>query len=214
VPGMGSGAAGVLPVPQLRKPIPMNPLWRRFVPPRPRKVPTMQSTESQADAASPEFHPDVEALMAERDAAMAELAKIREEFLREHAELENARKRQARELETSRKFANERLLTSLLPVFDSLEAGIAAAHGESAQVREGLQLTLRQLEKTAADNGLAVVDPKGQPFNPDFHQAIAMAPASAEVPANTVTQVHQKGYLLNDRLLRPALVIVAKAEHD
>ena len=188
----------------------MTSLWRRFVPPRPRKVPTMQSTETQADASAPEFHPDVEALMAERDAALAELAKIREEFLREHAELENQRKRQARELEQSRKFANERLLGSLLPVFDSLEAGIAAAHGESAQVREGLQLTLRQLEKTAADNGLTVVDPIGQPFNPAFHQAIATAPASPAHQPDTVTQVHQKGYLLNDRLLRPALVIVAK----
>jgi molecular chaperone GrpE len=174
----------------------------------------MQTTEPQADADASEFHPDFEALLAERDAAQAELAKIREEFLREHAELENQRKRQAREVENSRRFANERLLTSLLPVFDSLEAGIAAAHGESAQVREGLQLTLRQLEKVAADNGMAVVAPLGQPFNPEQHQAIAMAPASAEFPPDTVAQVHQKGYLLNDRLLRPALVIVAKSEHD
>ncbi len=158
--------------------------------------------------------PEVEALIAELDAAQAELVKLREEHLREHAELENARKRQAREAETSRKFANERLLASLLPVFDSLEAGIAAAHGESVQVREGLQLTLRQLVKAAADSGMSTVDPLGEAFNPEHHQAIGVVPASAGHKPDSVTQVHQKGYLLNDRLLRPALVMVAKADHD
>jgi molecular chaperone GrpE len=172
----------------------------------------MQPTEPQ-DAPETTLD-DLSVLMAEFEAAKTEAAKLREAYLREHAELENARKRLDREVENSRKFANERLLASLLPVFDSLEAGIAAAHGESAQVREGLQLTLRQLAKAAADNGLTAIDPLGQPFNPDHHQAIAMAPASAEHAPNTVTQVHQKGYLLNDRLLRPALVIVAKSEHD
>jgi molecular chaperone GrpE len=156
---------------------------------------------------------DLCVLLAELEAAKAEGAKLREAFLREHAELENARKRLDREVENSRKFANERLLASLLPVFDSLEAGIAAAHGESASVREGLELTLRQLTKAAADSGLTVLDPLGQAFNPEHHQAIAMAPASGDVAPNTVTLVHQKGYLLNERLLRPALVIVAK-DHD
>ncbi|HEY2346318.1 MAG TPA: nucleotide exchange factor GrpE [Xanthomonadaceae bacterium] len=174
----------------------------------------MQTTESHPDADASALPPEIEALLTERDTALADLARLREEFLREHAELENTRKRQAREVEQSRKFANERLLGSLLPVFDSLEAGIAAAHGESAQVREGLELTLRQLTKVAAENGLVVVDPQGQPFNPDQHQAIAMAPAAVGQAPNTITQVHQKGYLLNERLLRPALVIVAKSEHD
>jgi molecular chaperone GrpE len=172
----------------------------------------MQPTEPQ-DAPATDLD-ELSVLMAEFEAAKAEATKLREAFLREHAELENARKRLDREVENSRKFANERLLASLLPVFDSLEAGIAAAHGESSQVREGLQLTLRQLTKAAGDNGLAVVDPVGQAFNPEHHQAIAVQPASAEHPAGSVTQVHQKGYLLNDRLLRPALVIVAKSEHD
>jgi len=157
---------------------------------------------------------EVRSLVAELDSAQAELVKLREEHLREHAELENTRKRQAREVEMSRKFANERLLASLLPVFDSLEAGIAAAHGESAQVREGLQLTLRQLTKAAADSGMTTVDPLGDAFNPEHHQAIGVVPASAEHKPDTVTQVHQKGYLLNDRLLRPALVMVAKSDHD
>ncbi len=157
---------------------------------------------------------EVQALVAELDAAQGELAKLREEHLREHAELENTRKRQARDVEMSRKFANERLLASLLPVFDSLEAGIAAAHGESAQVREGLELTLRQLAKAAADSGMTTVDPLGAVFNPEHHQAIGIVPSSAQHKPDTVTQVHQKGYLLNDRLLRPALVMVAKSDHD
>ena len=157
---------------------------------------------------------EIRSLVAELDTAQAELAKLREEHLREHAELENARKRQVREVEMSRKFANERLLASLLPVFDSLEAGIAAAHGESASVREGLQLTLRQLTKAATDSGMTTVDPLGEAFNPEHHQAIGVVPGSAEHKPDTVTQVHQKGYLLNDRLLRPALVMVAKSDHD
>jgi molecular chaperone GrpE len=157
---------------------------------------------------------EVRALVAELDAAHAEMEKLRAEHLREHAELENTRRRQAREVEISRKFANERLLASLLPVFDSLEAGIAAAHGESTQVREGLQLTLRQLAKAAADSGMATIDPLGQVFNPEHHQAIGMVPSSAEHKADTVAQVHQKGYLLNDRLLRPALVMVASSNQD
>ncbi|MBS0457794.1 MAG: nucleotide exchange factor GrpE [Proteobacteria bacterium] len=174
----------------------------------------MQASEPQSDDDETEFDPEFDAIVAERDAAQAELAKMREQFLREHAELENTRKRLARDVEQSRKFANERLLGSLLPVFDSLEAGIAAAHGESPAVREGLELTLRQLSKVAQDNGMTVVAPLGQPFNPEHAQAIAVLPASEQHPPGTVIEVHQKGYLLNERLLRPALVIVAKSEHD
>ena len=172
----------------------------------------MQTTEP--DAAASNDNPEIETLLAELEAAQADNARLREEHLREHAELENTRKRQAREVEMGRRFANERLLASLLPVFDSLEAGIAAAHGESVQVREGLQLTLRQLTKAAADSGMTVIDPLGEAFNPEHHQAIGVMPVSAEHKPDTVTQVHQKGYLLNDRLLRPALVMVAKSDHD
>lgn len=174
----------------------------------------MQTTEPHPDAASTIVHQDVEGLLAELEAVQAENAQLREDHLREHAELENQRKRQAREVEMGRRFANERLLASLLPVFDSLEAGIAAAHGESVQVREGLQLTLRQLDKAAADSGMVAIDPLGESFNPELHQAIGVVPANAEHQPGSVTQVHQKGYLLNDRLLRPALVMVAKSDHD
>lgn len=137
-----------------------------------------------------------------------QLGALRDEQLRERAELDNQRKRLVREVEQARRFANERLLGDLLPVFDSLEAGLQAA-GDHAKVREGLELTLRQLQRVAEANGLAVVDPVGQPFNPEQHQAVSVADG-AGAASNTVLQVFQKGYLLNDRLLRPALVVVAQ----
>lgn len=141
----------------------------------------------------------------------AELEQTRTDVLRERADLENQRKRVSRDLEQLRKFANERLLGDLLPVFDSLDAGLAAAGTEPSPLRDGLDLTFRQLLKVAADNGLSMVDPTGEAFNPEFHQAVSHVQAPAAAP-DSVVQVFQKGYLLNDRLLRPALVVVAK--HD
>ena len=150
-------------------------------------------------------------LEAELAAVQQQFADLREEWLRERAEIANQHKRQTRDLDTARRYANERLLGALLPVFDSLEAGLAAAHGESAEVRQGLQLTLQQLEKVAADNGLVAIDPVGTAFNPEQHQAISTQPRGEHAPG-TVLQAFQKGYVLNDRLLRPALVVVA-ADH-
>jgi molecular chaperone GrpE len=137
-----------------------------------------------------------------------QLGAMRDEQLRERAELDNQRKRLVREVEQARRFANERLLGDLLPVFDSLEAGLQAA-GADAKVKEGLELTLRQLQRVAEANGLVTVDPAGQPFNPEQHQAVSVGDGGGAA-ANTVLQVFQKGYLLNDRLLRPALVVVAQ----
>ena len=149
-------------------------------------------------------------LAAELEGVRAELTKLREDTLRDRADLENQRKRLERERDMARKFANERLLSDLLPVIDSLEAGLVAA-GDVTALRQGIELTLRQLLKVTADNGLVVVDPAGQPFNPEHHQAMSTVD-SAEHPPGHVVQVYQKGWLLNDRLLRPALVVVAK--HD
>lgn len=147
--------------------------------------------------------------VSELDALRAELGKLREDSLRERAELDNQRKRVARDIEMARKFANERLLGDLLPVIDSLEAGLAAAGEDSGALRQGMELTLRQLLKVAADNGLVAVDPAGQPFNPEHHQAMSLVPAPGVAP-NHVVQVYQKGWLLNERLLRPALVVVSQ----
>ncbi|WP_246022795.1 nucleotide exchange factor GrpE [Cognatilysobacter terrigena] len=150
------------------------------------------------------------ALQGQLDTATAELAQLREDVLRERADLENQRRRVARDIDTARKFANERLLGDLLPVIDSLEAGLGQAGDNAGALREGMELTLRQLLKVASDNGLVPVDPKGQPFNPEHHQAMSMVPGG-ETPDNHVVQVYQKGWLLNDRLLRPALVVVAQS---
>lgn len=147
-------------------------------------------------------------LLADFEQLKAAVAQMQEERLRERAELDNQRKRLARDVEQARKFANERLLGDLLPVFDSLDAGLAAAGTEPNPLREGLELTFKQLLKVAADNGLQLVDPAGQAFDPDRHQAISRVDSPEHAP-DTVVQVFQKGYLLNDRLLRPALVVVS-----
>ncbi|GHA73351.1 nucleotide exchange factor GrpE [Cognatilysobacter bugurensis] len=148
---------------------------------------------------------------SELDHLRAEVARIREDALRERAELDNQRKRLQRDVELARKFANERLLGDLLPVVDSLEAGLSAAPSDAGAVREGMELTLRQLLKVAADHGLKPVDPVGQAFNPDQHQAMSMVDSPDHAPGHVV-QVYQKGWLLNERLLRPALVVVSRHE--
>lgn len=143
------------------------------------------------------------------DALERELAALREERLRERADTENQRRRMQRDVEQARRFANERLLADLLPVLDSLERGLESGGSDAARMREGVELTLKQLLKVACDNGLAVVDPAGQAFDPERHEAMS-AVATADRPPNEVVQVFQKGYLLNDRLLRPALVVVSR----
>jgi molecular chaperone GrpE len=160
-----------------------------------------ESPESPETDAQQQRLSDVEQLTAA-------LAQLQEERLRERAELDNQRKRLVRDVDMARKFANERLLGDLLPVFDSLDAGLTAAGQAPSPLRDGLEMTYKQLLKVANDNGLQVLDPTGQPFNPDHHQAISRA-ASAEMADDHVLQVFQKGYLLNERLLRPALVVVS-----
>jgi len=170
---------------------------------------------NDTDPQSPEVSESPEAdaqqqLLADFEQLKAAVAQMQEERLRERAELDNQRKRLVRDVDMARKFANERLLGDLLPVFDSLDAGLSAAGSEPSPLRDGLELTYKQLLKVAADNGLQLIDPVGQPFNPDQHQAISRQDGSETAP-DTVVQVFQKGYLLNERLLRPALVVVAGA---
>ncbi|MFT4196348.1 MAG: nucleotide exchange factor GrpE [Pseudoxanthomonas sp.] len=167
--------------------------------------------EPAAVAADPDQpQRDTEALLqAEVESLRGELEQLRASVLLDRADLENQRKRLAREAEQARRFANERLLQGLLPVFDSLDAGLAAAGAEPSPLREGLELTQKQLLKVADDNGLAVLDPTGQPFDPEQHQAVSQVAPNPALPAGTVAQVFQKGYLLGGRLLRPALVVVA-----
>jgi len=157
---------------------------------------------------SPEMGGDAAAPPA--GAALDEQLKAaRDEQLRLLAEMENQRKRLARDVESARKYAAERVLSELLPVADSLEAGLAADPSDAPKLHEGMELTLRMLAKAMDSNGLKAIDPAGQPFNPEFHQAMTLIEASGQAPGTVVT-VFQKGYRLNDRLLRPALVAVAK----
>ncbi len=172
---------------------------------------TIEPSQDPAAESAPVDSPDNHVnnpLAAELAAINIELAQLREEMLRERADLDNQRKRLTRDVEMARKFANERLLSALLPVIDSLEAGLQAASGDALALREGVELTLKQLLKVTGDNGLVEVNPAGQPFNPEHHQAMSTVP-STEHPPGHVVQVYQKGWLLNERLLRPALVLVS-----
>ncbi|KAF1689541.1 nucleotide exchange factor GrpE [Pseudoxanthomonas taiwanensis] len=173
--------------------------------------PEQPQTTGEAAAATTGADPLESQLRAEIEALRSEIEQLRMDALRERADLDNQRKRMARELEQARRFANERLLGDLLPVLDSLDAGLAAAGAEGGPLKEGLELTYRQLMKVAGDHGLSVVDPVGQPFDPERHQAISQADPGEAAPGS-VLQVFQKGYMLHDRLLRPALVVVAR--HD
>lgn len=167
---------------------------------------TEEHPETAPDSAQPQ-----DAGTSELEALRNEVAQLKNDALRERADLENQRRRLLRDVENARKFANEKLLGDLLPVFDSLDAGLAAAT-EPGPLRDGLELTHKQLAKVAADNGLSVLDPTGQAFNPEHHQAISQVDPPEGMAPGSVVQVFQKGYLLNDRLLRPALVVVAR--HD
>lgn len=147
----------------------------------------------------------------EAELLRAELEQLKAQSLIERADLENQRKRMARDLDNARKFANERLLGDLLPVLDSLEAGLANA-GADDPLRAGLELTQRQLLRVAEINGLVTVAPAaGDAFDPEQHQAMSIIDAEGIAPG-AVAQTFQKGYVLNQRLLRPAMVVVAR--HD
>lgn len=152
---------------------------------------------------------------AGRDDALAmaeqDLAKHRDAMLRMQAEMDNLRKRLARDAEKSRKFALERIMKDLLQVRDSMERGLELADGAATveSMREGQELTLKMLAKVLQDNDLEVIDPAGQPFDPEWHEAMTVMP-SQELDENTVMEVLQKGYRLHDRLIRPAMVVVSR----
>ena len=133
-----------------------------------------------------------------------------EMYLRAQADLENARRRAERDIEKAHKFALEEFAQELLGVKDSLELGLGAEDADADKLREGSALTLKMLTQVMEKFAIQAVDPLGEEFDPNLHQAMTMQ-ESAEHAPNTVIAVMQKGYLLNDRLLRPAMVIVAKA---
>lgn len=131
-----------------------------------------------------------------------------ERYVRAAAETENVRKRAARDVENAHKFALERIGKELLGVKDTLEMGLAAEGVSVESLIEGSEATLKLLGSVLERFGIAEIDPEGEPFNPEFHEAISMQPSETVEP-NSVVKVVQKGYTLNGRLLRPAMVIVA-----
>ena len=141
-------------------------------------------------------------------ALQAQCTDLADQFLRAKADAENARRRAEEEVAKARKFGVESFAESLLPVADSLEAGLAIQGGTAEQLREGTEATLRQLVAALERNKVVAINPDiASPFNPHLHQAISMVPADQE--ANTIVTVLQKGYTIADRVLRPALVMVA-----
>ena len=145
---------------------------------------------------------------ADLAALQAKSAELADQYLRAKAESENARRRAEEEIAKSRKFAVEAFADSMLPVIDSLEAGLVIKDATLEQIREGAQATLRQLMAALERNKVIQINPAvGAKFDPHQHQAISVAPSDQET--NTIVSLLQKGYLIADRVLRPALVVVA-----
>ncbi|TDR30755.1 nucleotide exchange factor GrpE [Hydromonas duriensis] len=140
-----------------------------------------------------------------------QVAQLKDQLLRTHAEMENVRRRASDDVSKAHKFAIEKFADSLLPVQESLEKALADNSGDLNTLREGVELTFKQLSSALEKGGVVVVDPKGELFDPHLHQAISATPS--ELPANTVIEVLQKGYKIADRVLRPALVIVAASSN-
>ncbi|WDD96443.1 nucleotide exchange factor GrpE [Burkholderia sp. FERM BP-3421] len=162
--------------------------------------PAAAEAAQAADAA-----PAAEAALAE---AQAKIVELQEGFLRAKAETENVRRRAQDDVSKAHKFAIESFAENLLPVLDSLEAALGDTSGDLTKVREGVDLTLRQLQSALEKGRVTAINPVGAKFDPHQHQAISMVPAEQE--PNTVVAVLQKGYTIADRVLRPALVTVAQ----
>ena len=152
---------------------------------------------------------ELERLKAELEELKAKSSDLADQYLRAKAEAENVRRRSEEDVAKARKFGIESFAESLLPVIDSLDAALSIQNATPQQLREGSDATLRQLNSALERNKVLAINPAaGEKFDPHHHQAISMVPA--EQPANTVVSVLQKGYMIADRILRPALVTVAQ----
>lgn len=176
--------------------------------------PTEQVEETVTEEVAGDVEADnVEGFDAANDQVAEQIAMLKEDVLRAQAETQNARRRAEQDVEKARKFALEKFVNDLLPVADNLERAIAAGDSEDeAQkaVLEGVVLTHKSLLDTLKKYKVEAIDPDGEPFDPQFHQAMSMVP-NPDVEPNTVLTVFQKGYTLNGRLVRPAMVVVSSA---
>ncbi len=171
-------------------------------------------TEEDEDDSSEEIEnvtASIEILSQEIEALQQAADENLNKALRASAELENMRKRTSRDVENAHKYALEKFVTELLPIIDSMELGITATDSadDIAGLREGMDLTLKMFSDTLEKFGVRVVDPQGEKFNPELHEAVSMQEYEDAEPG-TVISVIQKGYELNGRLVRPAMVMVAK----
>ena len=174
-------------------------------PPLPVEKADKSATETIAGAHAADPAPDIAALLQKVE---AEAAELRDAWLRARADIDNIRKQAAADVAKAHKFALERFATELLPVKDALESALAAKGASTDALSAGVELTLKQLNSAFEKARIVEVDAAGRKFDPHKHQAMAMV--ESPEPPNTVVQVFQKGYVLNDRVLRPALVAVSK----
>lgn len=166
----------------------------------------------EEDGSESEALDPIDKLESELQAARLAEVEAREDMLRMKADMDNLRKRLVREHEKSRLRTLERFMSDLLPVRDSLERGLEAANDPAATVealKEGKQLIMKMLNKAMGDHGLKTIDPAGEPFDPEKHEAMTMI-TSDQHDENTVIDVVEKGYQLHDRLIRPAKVVVSR----
>ncbi len=176
-----------------------------------------ETADQQAEPDSEELLDEEQALYEAED-AITEQLKLAEKkaeenwglLLRTKAEMENLRRRTQKDLESAHKFAVEKFVLELLPIKDSMELGLANENVDAQALREGMQLTLNMLQNAFGKFKIAEINPLEQKFDPELHQAMSVQP-NDEVEPNTVIAVMQKGYTLNDRLVRPAMVMVSKA---
>ena len=183
-----------------------------------------EDLKEPAEAAENEPLEEMEAEMAFEEKAIVEsedelLQQLREAekkaeenwelLLRTKAEMENLRKRTEKDLEKAHKYGMEKFVNEMLPVKDSMELGLAAQDATVESLQEGMELTLNMFNSALEKLGVKEINPVNEPFDPQLHQAMTMQD-NAEVEANTVLMVMQKGYLLNERLIRPAMVVVSK----
>jgi molecular chaperone GrpE len=165
----------------------------------------------QADAEADQSQPLEEQGDHQVEELQQKLSTLGEQLLREQAEMQNVRRRAQRDIESAHKYALEKFATELLSVVDNLERAIDAIDEDDESqksVAEGLELTLKSFSEVLAKYNVEAVEPQGQPFDADLHQAVSTVP-NKDVEPNTVINVFQKGYTLNGRLIRPAMVVVS-----
>ena len=144
---------------------------------------------------------------------LAEIESLRDKVLRAEAEMQNVRRRADRDVENAHKFGLERLVQQILPVVDSLEKALEAKTNQDDPVIQGVELTFKLLQDLMSKESINVIDPLGEPFDPNLHEAMSMI-ENRELEPNSVFAVVQKGYTLNERLVRPAMVMVTKAPNE